>query len=153
MRRLAYWALKPMNVFMQSIIGASLDTFLLQWHVALDYFIEQAAGLSSRGYLIKQTYLNVHYVEGDLSGMLARKSELLNALGRPRGHFTQPCNILNESGSLFIERLLGSLDNTNKTLIITEGLVSYFDLPTIRKVLVRITAQKTPLIAGSFFAA
>jgi O-methyltransferase involved in polyketide biosynthesis len=48
---------------------------------------------------------------------------------------------------------LGSLDNTNKTLIITEGLVSYFDLPTIRKVLVRITAQKTPLIAGSFFAA
>ncbi|MGK0249861.1 MAG: O-methyltransferase involved in polyketide biosynthesis [Oleispira sp.] len=150
MGRAAYWALKPMNVFMQSMIGASIDTFLLQRHFVLDHLVEQAieegfeqivelaAGLSSRGYLIKQTYPNVHYVEGDLPGMSAHKSELLDTLGRPLGHVTQPCNILDESGPLSIEMLLGRLDNTKKTLIITEGLVNYFDLPTIRKVWARM---------------
>jgi hypothetical protein len=43
--RFAYWTLKPINVFMQSMIGASIDTFLLQRHFVLDYLVEQAAGL------------------------------------------------------------------------------------------------------------
>jgi|TARA_R110001583_G_scaffold68008_1_gene194009 O-methyltransferase involved in polyketide biosynthesis len=156
MGRAAYWALKPMNVFMQSMIGASIDTFLLQRHFVLDHLVEQAieegfeqivelaAGLSSRGYLIKKKYPNVHYVEGDLPSMSARKSELLDTLGRPLGHFTQPCNILDESGPLSIEMLLGSLDTTKKTLIITEGLVNYFDLPTIRKTWARMAVALKP---------
>lgn len=146
MGRAAYWALKPMNVFMQAMVGASIDTFLLQRHFVLDHLVEQAisdgyeqvvelaAGLSSRGYLIKQAHPSIHYVEGDLPGMSARKAELLDKLGRPAGHITQPCNILDESGAHSIEALLDGLDKTKKTLIITEGLVNYFDLPTIRKV-------------------
>lgn len=146
MGRTAYWALKPMNVFMQAMVGASIDTFLLQRHYVLDHLVEQAiaegyeqivelaAGLSSRGYLIKQAHPEVHYVEGDLPGMSVRKAELLDKLGRASGHITQPCNILDESGPLSIETLLNGLDKSKKTLIITEGLVNYFDLPTIRKV-------------------
>jgi O-methyltransferase involved in polyketide biosynthesis len=146
MGRAAYWALKPMNVFMQSMIGASIDTFLLQRHFVLDHLVEQAieegyeqivelaAGLSSRGYLIKQAHSSIHYVEGDLPGMSARKADLLDKLGRQSGHITQPCNILDESGPQSIEVLLASLDKSKKTLIITEGLVNYFDLATIRKV-------------------
>jgi hypothetical protein len=42
MGRAAYWILKPMNVFMQSMIGASIDTFLLQRHFVLDHLVEQA---------------------------------------------------------------------------------------------------------------
>lgn len=150
MGRAAYWALKPMNIFMQKMVGASIDTFLLQRHFVLDHLVEQAiedgfeqivelaAGLSSRGYLIKKAHPSIHYVEGDLPGMSARKAELLDQLGRAEGHITQPCNILDESGSHSIEALLGSLDKTKKTLIITEGLVNYFDLPTIRKVWARM---------------
>ena len=94
MGRAAYWALKPMNVFMQAMVGASIDTFLLQRHFVLDHLVEQAiadgyeqvvelaAGLSSRGYLIKQAHPSIHYVEGDLPGMSARKAELLDKLGR-----------------------------------------------------------------------
>lgn len=146
MGRTAYWALKPMNVFMQAMVGASIDTFLLQRHFVLDHLVEQAisegyeqivelaAGLSSRGYLIKKTHPNVHYVEGDLPGMSARKAELLDNLGRMEGHITQPCNILDKAGVQSIEALLGSLDQSKKTLIITEGLVNYFDLETIRTV-------------------
>lgn len=146
MGRAAYWALKPMNAFMQMMVGASIDTFLLQRHYVLDHLVEQAiadgyeqvvelaAGLSSRGYLVKKAHPHVHYVEGDLPGMSARKAELLDKLGRPAGHVTQPCNILDEDGPLSIEALLSSLDSTKKTLIITEGLVNYFDLATIRKV-------------------
>lgn len=150
MGRAAYWALKPMNAFMQGMIGASIDTFLLQRHFVLDHLVEQAieegydqvvelaAGLSSRGYLIKQVYPHVHYVEGDLPGMSARKAGLLDKLGRAAGHVTQPCNILDETGPDSIETLLSGLDKTKKTLIITEGLVNYFDLPTIRKVWARM---------------
>ncbi len=150
MGRAAYWALRPMNGFMQLMVGASIDTFLLQRHFVLDHLVEQAiaegyeqvvelaAGLSSRGYLIKQAHPEVHYVEGDLPGMSARKAELLDNLGRPAGHITQPCNILDESGPQSIEALLDGLDKTKKTLIITEGLVNYFDLPTIRKVWTRM---------------
>jgi len=146
MGRAAYWALKPMNGFMQLMVGASIDTFLLQRHFVLDHLVEQAieegyeqvvelaAGLSSRGYLIKQAHPDVHYVEGDLPGMSARKAELLDKLARQSGHITQPCNILDESGFQSIETLLVGLDKSKKTLIITEGLVNYFDLETIRKV-------------------
>jgi len=146
MGRAAYWALKPMNGFMQLMVGASIDTFLLQRHFVLDHLVEQAieegyeqvvelaAGLSSRGYLIKQAHPDVHYVEGDLPGMSARKAELLDKLARQSGHITQPCNILDESSFQSIETLLAGLDKSKKTLIITEGLVNYFDLETIRKV-------------------
>lgn len=150
MGRAAYWALKPMNVFMQKMVGASIDTFLLQRHYVLDHLVEQAieegyeqvvelaAGLSSRGYLIKKAHPSIHYVEGDLPGMSGHKAKLLDELGRAPGHITQPCNILDESGDHSIEALLASLDQTKKTLIITEGLVNYFDLPTIRKVWARM---------------
>ena len=146
MGRAAYWALKPMNVFMQAMVGASIDTFLMQRHLVLDHLVEQAieegyeqivelaAGLSSRGYFIKQAHPSIHYVEGDLPGKSARKAELLDQLGRQSGHITQSCNILDESGSHSIETLLASLDKSKKTLIITEGLVNYFDLGTIRTV-------------------
>jgi O-methyltransferase involved in polyketide biosynthesis len=148
--RAAYWALKPMNVFMQKMIGASIDTFLLQRHFVLDHLVEQAiaegfeqivelaAGLSSRGYLVKKAHPSIHYVEGDLPDMSAHKAELLDNLGRQSGHITQPCNILDESGEHSIEALLAGLDKTKRTLIITEGLVNYFDLPTIRKVWARM---------------
>lgn len=150
MGRAAYWALKPMNVFMQAMVGASIDTFLLQRHFVLDHLVEQAiaegfeqvvelaAGLSSRGYLIKKAHPSIHYVEGDLPSMSAHKAKLLDSLGRQPGHITQPCNILDESGSHSIETLLAGLDQTKKTLIITEGLVNYFDLPTIRTVWARM---------------
>ncbi len=150
MGRAAYWALKPMNIFMQKMVGASIDTFLLQRHFVLDHLVEQAieegyeqvvelaAGLSSRGYLIKQAHPSIHYVEGDLPGMSAHKAELLDKLGRQSGHITQPCNILDESGEHSIEELFAGLDKAKKTLIITEGLVNYFDLPTIRKVWARM---------------
>lgn len=146
MGRTAYWALKPMNAFMQAMVGASIDTFLMQRHLVLDHLVEQAiaegyeqivelaAGLSSRGYLIKQAHPSIHYVEGDLPGMSARKADLLDQLGRQPGHITQPCNILDESGAYSIESLLAGLDKSKKTLIITEGLVNYFDLGTIRSV-------------------
>jgi len=151
MGKAAYWTLKPVNAFLQTMVGASIDTFLLQRHYVLDHLVTQAieeegyeqivelaAGLSSRGYLIKQKYPQVEYLEGDLPGMSQRKASLLDQLGRAEGHHTQPCNILDESGPIAIETLLQQLDPNKKTLVITEGLVNYFDLPTIRKVWQRL---------------
>lgn len=157
MGRAAYWALRPVNGFLQAMVGASIDTFLLQRHYVLDHLVtkaieeegyeqivELAAGLSSRGYLIKQSHPQVHYIEGDLPGMSQRKAALLDELGRAPQHLTQACNILDESGPQSIEALLGQLDPSKKTLIITEGLVNYFDLETIRKVWKRMAAALQP---------
>ncbi|NRA23751.1 MAG: class I SAM-dependent methyltransferase, partial [Oleispira sp.] len=114
--------------------------YLVDQAIAEGYeqIVELAAGLSSRGYLVKKAHPSIHYVEGDLPGMSVHKAELLDKLGRRPGHITQPCNILEGSGEHSIEVLLAGLDKTKKTLIITEGLVNYFDLLTIRKVWARM---------------
>jgi len=150
MGRAAYNVLRPVNALLKVFAGADIDTFLLQRHYVLDYLVEEkinegyeqvvelAAGLSSRGYLIKQKYPNVHYVEGDLPGMSQRKAELLDQLGRAEGHVTRPCNILLEGGELSIEALVASLDPNKKTLFITEGLVNYFELGVIKTVWARM---------------
>ena len=72
--------------------------------------------------------------------MSARKAELLDELGRAPGHVRLACNILDEAGPQSIEALLAGLDSSKKTLIITEGLVNYFDLATIRKVWSRMAS-------------
>lgn len=150
MGRVAYNALKPVNFFLKTMVGANIDTFLLQRHHVLDHLVEQyieqgyeqivelAAGLSSRGYLLKKKYPQLLYVEGDLPGMSQRKAELLDKLGRADNHITRPCNILSPEGKLSLEELLADFDPTKKTLVITEGLVNYFELDTIKTVWARL---------------
>lgn len=163
MGRTAYWALRPVNSFLQLMVGASIDTFLLQRHIVLDHLVTQAiekegyeqivelaAGLSSRGYLIKQKYPQVKYIEGDLPGMSSRKAQLLDETGRAEGHITVPCNILDEAGEQSIEHLMSTLDKTKKTLVITEGLVNYFELPVIRRVWSRLATELKQFPEGRY---
>ncbi|WP_320818737.1 class I SAM-dependent methyltransferase [Thalassolituus sp.] len=149
--RFANAALTPINAFLRLVAGADIDIFLLQRHSVIDHqvrelieqhgieqIVELASGLSPRGYRIKQQYPHIRYIEGDLPGMAARKRELLGRVGLAAGHDVVECNILQEDGPTSIAAVLAGLDTSKPTLIITEGLVNYFDLPVIRSVWARM---------------
>ena len=149
--RIANACLTPVNAFLRRVAGAGIDTFLLQRHLVLDHLIRQlieqqgveqiveiAAGLSPRGYRFCQQYPQLQYTEADLPGMAGRKRRVLQQLQPEQRHRVRSCNILAESGDDSIAALLTSLDPQKKTLIITEGLVNYFELPVIRAVWARI---------------
>ena len=147
MGRIANAALSPINAFLKRVAGANIDTFLLQRHSVIDHQVETlirdcgveqvlelACGLSPRGYRLKQKYPQLHYIEGDLPGMAARKRALLQSIGALPQHQVEPCNILETDGEQSIQALLEKLDPAKKTVIVTEGLVNYFDLHTIKGV-------------------
>lgn len=145
--RIANALLTPVNAFLRLVAGANIDIFLLQRHSVIDHqvetlikehgveqIVELASGLSPRGYRLKQKYPQLQYIEADLPGMAARKKALLDKIGLQENHQVFPCNILERDGEQSIKALLGKLDPAKKTLIVTEGLVNYFDLATIKSV-------------------
>lgn len=163
MGRVANAALSPVNAFLRLVAGADIDTFLLQRHSVIDHQVERlieeegveqiveiAAGLSPRGYRFKQKYPQLTYIEADLPGMANRKQALLAAIGQASGHSVRACNILQQSGDDSISALLASLDPAKKTAIVTEGLVNYFDLTTIRSVWARM-AEGLKGFSGGFY--
>lgn len=161
--RVANAALTPINAFLRKVAGASIDTFLLQRHNVIDHLVSQlveeqgveqvveiAAGLSPRGYRLRQKYPQLTYIEADLPGMAARKGNLLNKIGVGEQHQVRACNILEESGDESIAALLATLDPNKKTAIVTEGLVNYFELPVIRQVWARMAEGLKGFPAGYY---
>jgi len=149
--RFANATLAPVNALLRTLAGADIDIFLLQRHSVIDHqvrelienegvtqIVELACGLSPRGYRLKQEYPHLRYIEGDLPGMAARKRELLEGVGRQEGHDVRACNILQADGPESIDALLSELDPSQPTVIITEGLVNYFELSQIREVWARM---------------
>lgn len=163
MGRLANTLIAPMNRVMKTIAGAHMDTFLLQRHLLLDLLlkrlieeqgveqvVELACGLSPRGYRLSQRYPHISYLETDLPGMAKRKAELLQGLNRPARHGVRSCNILAEQGDESLTTLLAQLDPQKKTVVLSEGLVNYFELVTIRQVWARLVAALQPFPAGYY---
>jgi O-methyltransferase involved in polyketide biosynthesis len=142
-----YWLGRPVELFAEYILGVSNDVMLLQRHLIIDdvvrrairedgvtQIIEIACGLSPRGTRFCAEFPELHYLEADLPGMAAHKQKLLNDNGLlDNRHRVCAINILEENGSDALNTVFRrELDPSRKTLVITEGLVNYFDLPTIR---------------------
>ncbi len=143
---LMYNAMRPVNFAGDLLLGMNLGDMLLQRHRIIDHRIEQlieqegvtqileiACGLSPRGYKFSRKYPKLHYVEADLPGMAARKqSLLLQHQGFGPNHKVVTCNIFESGAPSGLDHVLNDvLDPSRPTIIITEGLVNYFDLPTI----------------------
>lgn len=153
----------PINGTLKLLAGANIDTFLLQRHLVLDHLlteliekegveqiIELACGLSPRGYRMTERYPHISYLETDLPGMATRKAQLLNSLHRPLRHGVRSCNILDQAGPESIRAMLADLDRRKKTVVISEGLVNYFPLETIREVWSRIAKSLKTFEAGYY---
>lgn len=141
-----YWLGRPVELFAEYILGVSNDVMLLQRHLIIDdvvrraireegvtQIVEIACGLSPRGTRFCAEFQALHYLEADLPGMAAHKQQLLAQNGLlDNRHRVCSINILEENTEEALNTVFRrELDTSRKTLVITEGLINYFDLPTI----------------------
>lgn len=146
--RLLYMAGRPMELLTKALLGGSNETMLLQRHLIIDHLLEKAVteqgvsqvveiacGLSPRGTLMARRFAghDLRYIEADLPGMAARKRTLLEQAGELSArHEVVEIDILDQGSAISLESVFRDrLDPSRKTLVITEGLVNYFDYPTI----------------------
>ncbi|HEY1077925.1 MAG TPA: class I SAM-dependent methyltransferase [Fontimonas sp.] len=122
--------------------GISLDAMMLARHKGIDAIlcqaidagrvtqvIEVAAGLSARGWRMRQRYgERITYIETDLPDMARAKRELLDKAGLlgPR-HQVVELDALARRGARSLAAVARTLDPQQGTAIITEGLMNYLD--------------------------
>jgi O-methyltransferase involved in polyketide biosynthesis len=144
--RLLYGALRGPNLLANKAHLPTLDGMLLARHRVIDLRLEQAidageidqivevaAGLSPRGWRFRTRYGDrITYIEADLPGMLENKRRVLARLGGETPHHrTVEVDALAASGPTSIDAICASLEPRRGTAIITEGLINYFDTPTV----------------------
>lgn len=163
--RICFSLLLPFEFLARRILGSDIKTTLLQRHALIDRELEKmitlrpdlqvlelACGLSPRGHRFTRKHPGITYVEADLPGMVARKKTLLESLhSLHERHRLTPCNILNLDTTDSIEQVIQREFRTDKPLlIITEGLVNYFALPTISLVWQRLASTLKSFESGCY---
>ena len=158
-----YYLSKPWMFMGRTVLGLSdLETALLQRHLILDHLLEEAVarhgatqvvelacGLSPRGFRFKKAHPreDMIYVEADLPPMAARKKALLSREGLlGPGHHVAAVNILVPDGEESLQGVARKyLDPGKPTVVITEGIINYFDMDSMRDLWARIAR-----VLGSF---
>lgn len=143
--RWVHGCVAPINWGARIGFGLNIEDFLLQRHLLIDarltqaierravtQVVEIACGLSPRGRRFRQRYPQLTYLEADLPPMAARKSALLQSQGwLDDKHRVRPVDILAGQGDQSLAALLAELDPERPVVVITEGLVNYFQRPVI----------------------
>jgi O-methyltransferase involved in polyketide biosynthesis len=164
--RLLYLAGRPVERLAEAVLGGGNETMLLQRHLIIDHVLERAVrhegytqvveiacGLSPRGTLMTRRFAgqDLHYIEADLPGMAARKRALLQEAGEGgERHRVVDIDILAQDVPHSLEAVFAALDPSRKTLVITEGLVNYFDHATISGFWMRLAAVLRRFPAGIY---
>ncbi|UCO98936.1 class I SAM-dependent methyltransferase [Metapseudomonas lalkuanensis] len=153
--RFAHGVLAPVSWGARVAFGLDVERFLLQRHLLIDALsreaidqrgvrqvVEIACGLSPRGRRFCSRYPQLRYLEADLPPMAARKRLLLHEEGWLNArHQVRPVDILAEQCANDLQALFSGLDRDEPLLVITEGLVNYFELPVIEGFWARLAAQ------------
>ena len=163
--KLYFQLLRPFEYLARCLIGSDIKTTLLQRHFLIDRELEMliaaeprlqvleiACGLSPRGHRFSRRHAGISYVEADLPGMVARKRALLAPLASlDARHRLVTCNILDQGTPDSLEAVLArEFDTALPLVVITEGLVNYFALPTISTVWQRLAQALRAFPAGTY---
>jgi O-methyltransferase involved in polyketide biosynthesis len=147
--------------------GISMDALMLARHCGIDarleaaidagkvtQVIEIAAGLSPRGWRFRQRCGDrITYIETDLPQMAACKRELLTRGGfLSAKHRVMELDALADDGPMSLAQVVSTLDTTQGTAIVTEGLVNYFDTDTARGMWRRFARNLAGFPAGFYFS-
>ncbi|UQS27652.1 class I SAM-dependent methyltransferase [Amycolatopsis thermalba] len=141
--RVLHRLLRPLMAVSGAVGGPTLEGFLLARHRLIDdlltdaierhgitQVVEVAAGLSAGGWRFTRRHPALTYVEADLPGMAERKRRTLRrASPAGPGHRVAELDVLDETA---LDRLVAGLDPARGLVIVTEGLVNYFDEATVR---------------------
>lgn len=125
--------------------GPTLEGLLLVRHRIIDSIlddliqggvsqvVEAACGMSPRGWRFGERYgERLTYVEADLPAMARRKREALARMGSlSERHRVVELDVLREGGPGSLESLAEELDPARGLVIVTEGLLTYFDDETV----------------------
>jgi O-methyltransferase involved in polyketide biosynthesis len=124
-------ALEEMLLLRHREIDARLERAIVEGRVA--QVIEVAAGFSARGLRFKKKFPHLVYLEGDLAPQAAEKRRLLDQAGlREPGHEVLALDALVDHGEESLAAIARArLDANEGCAILTEGLVNYFDTPTV----------------------
>lgn len=132
--------MRPITTVGGALGRASLETYLLTRHKAIDVLLERAieegavdqvievaCGLSPRGWRFTQRYRDgITYVEADLPGMAARKRRALERMGSlSERHRVVEVDALRDRGPGSLDAAAGELDPAGGLAILTEGLLGY----------------------------
>ena len=133
----------PIESWAEKYVGGSMRTTLKQRHTMLDAHLEQlirqhpdlqvleiACGLSPRGWWFRQHYPDIVYRELDLPDMAATKQAALQQIEE------NVEDVL--SVDLFTEAFAAAFavfDSKRPLVIISEGLINYFDKPLLHQLI------------------
>lgn len=165
--RALYLAGRPFELASKLAFGTNNEMLLLQRHRILDHLLEKAiqeegvtqvveiaCGLSPRGTLMMQRFASkgLVYLEADLPGMAARKRALLAQAGvSDHRHRVIDLDILKQGVEESLESVFArELDPARKTVVITEGLINYFDYQTIHGFWTRLAQALKPFPLGIY---
>jgi O-methyltransferase involved in polyketide biosynthesis len=164
--RLFHATLALPNALSRSLGGPSLDGLLLARHRIIDALlddliqggvsqvIEAACGMSPRGWRFSERYGDaLTYMEADLPPMARRKREALAQMGSlNEQHRVADLDILRDGGPDSLEALIEQMDPAKGLVIITEGLLTYFDNDTVEALWSRLARMLRPFATGAYLA-
>jgi len=164
--RLFYDALALPNALSKSLGGPSLGGLLLARHRIIDALLEElieggasqvieaACGMSPRGWRFSERYGDeLTYVEADLPQMARRKREALAQMGTlGERHRVADLDILRDGGPGSLEALVAPMDPAKGLVIVTEGLLTYFDDETMEALWARLARALRPFATGVYLA-
>lgn len=155
--RLGRW-LGPVERWMVRRTGHSITTTLRARHTLIDREIERliaahpdlqvlelAAGLSPRGWRFKQRHPQLVYVEADLPQMAQTKQQALAQISDPVPEVV-PLDVFTAQ----FEQVLGHFDPQRPLLIVSEGLVNYFDLTLLAQLWQRLATGLQDFVQGFY---
>lgn len=135
--------LDPIERWAEKYVGGSMRTTLKTRHTLLDEHLTQliarysnlqileiAAGLSPRGWWFRQHYPEIDYRELDLPAMAEIKQAALQQIDS-----SQPDVLSADLFTQDFQQAFAVFDPTRPLVIISEGLVNYFEKPLLKQLL------------------
>jgi O-methyltransferase involved in polyketide biosynthesis len=157
--------MRPVTSVSGALGGASLETYLLTRHRAIDVLLERAiesglveqvievaCGLSPRGWRFTKRYGDrVTYIEGDLPAMAERKRRALERMGSLTDtHRVVELDALQEDGPSSIAAVAGELERGAGLAIITEGLLGYLPRDAVDGIWRRFAEALSSFVRGRY---
>jgi O-methyltransferase involved in polyketide biosynthesis len=154
------------NAVSRMLGGPSLEGLLLARHRIIDALLEEAirggvsqvieaaCGMSPRGWRFSERYgERLTYVEADLPAMARRKREALAQMGSlGEHHRVVDLDLLRDGGPGSLEALTEEMDPAAGLVIITEGLLTYFDDETVEALWARLARALRPFSKNAYLA-